>query len=40
MTGVFYVRDGSGQKIYDDPVLEKTRQGMLNVIIGSQGDLP
>jgi [protein-PII] uridylyltransferase len=32
MNGVFYVRDGSGQKIYDDPVLEKTRQGILDVI--------
>jgi [protein-PII] uridylyltransferase len=35
MTGVFYVRDGSGQKIYDDPVLEKAREGILKVIIGS-----
>jgi [protein-PII] uridylyltransferase len=35
MTGVFYVRDMSGQKIYNNPVLEKTRQGILNVIVGS-----
>jgi [protein-PII] uridylyltransferase len=32
MTGVFYVRDGSGQKIYDDLVLEKAREGILRVI--------
>ena len=32
MTGVFYVRDGSGQKIYDDLLLERTRQGILDVI--------
>jgi [protein-PII] uridylyltransferase len=35
MTGVFYVRDGSGQKIYDAPVLERARQGILDVITGS-----
>lgn len=34
MTGVFYVRDGSGQKIYDDLLLEKTRQGIMGVITG------
>jgi [protein-PII] uridylyltransferase len=32
MTGVFYVRDSSGQKIYDAPVLEKARQEILEVI--------
>ena len=35
MTGVFYVRDGSGQKIYDGLVLEQARQGILNLIVGS-----
>jgi [protein-PII] uridylyltransferase len=34
MTGVFYVRDASGQKIYDAPVLDKARQEILEVIAG------
>jgi [protein-PII] uridylyltransferase len=34
MTGVFYVRDGSGQKIHDALVLEKARQGIMDVITG------
>ena len=37
MTGVFYVRDGSGQKIYDDHMLEKARQGIADVITGPIG---
>jgi [protein-PII] uridylyltransferase len=32
MTGVFYVRDASGQKIHDAPVLENVRQEILEVI--------
>ena len=32
MTGVFYVRDASGQKIFDAPVLEEARQEILEVI--------
>ncbi len=32
MTGVFYVRDASGQKIYEDSGLEKVRQEILGVI--------
>ena len=32
MTGVFYVRDGSGQKIFDAPVLEEARREILSVI--------
>lgn len=35
MTGVFYVRDGSGQKIYDGLVLEQARRGILDVIVNS-----
>ena len=34
MTGVFYVRDASGQKIYDAPVLDRARQEILEVIGG------
>ena len=34
MTGVFYVRDASGQKIYDTPVLDRARQEILEVIAG------
>jgi [protein-PII] uridylyltransferase len=32
MTGVFYVRDASGQKIYEDTVLEKVRREILGVL--------
>jgi [protein-PII] uridylyltransferase len=32
MTGVFYVRDASGQKIYEDSVLEKVRREILEVL--------
>jgi len=32
MTGVFYVRDASGQKIYEDSALEKVRREILGVI--------
>ena len=32
MTGVFYVRDASGQKIYEDSVLEKVRREILGVL--------
>jgi hypothetical protein len=32
MTGVFYVRDASGQKIYEDSGLEKVRQELLGVL--------
>ena len=32
MTGVFYVRDASGQKIYDAPVLDEAKQEILEVI--------
>jgi [protein-PII] uridylyltransferase len=31
-TGVFYVRDDSGQKIYEDTILEETRHALLSVI--------
>jgi [protein-PII] uridylyltransferase len=31
-TGVFYVRDVSGQKIYEDSILEEARQALLSVI--------
>jgi [protein-PII] uridylyltransferase len=31
-TGVFYVRDDSGQKIYEDTILEETRHALLLVI--------
>jgi [protein-PII] uridylyltransferase len=34
MTGAFYVRDASGQKVYDAPVLEKVREVILEVIEG------
>jgi [protein-PII] uridylyltransferase len=32
MTGVFYVRDASGQKIYEDSILEKVRREILGVL--------
>jgi len=32
MTGVFYVRDASGQKIYEDSGLENVRQELLGVL--------
>jgi len=32
MTGVFYVRDASGQKIYENFLIEKVRQEMLRVL--------
>jgi [protein-PII] uridylyltransferase len=32
MTGVFYVRDASGQKIYEDSILEKVRHEILGVL--------
>ena len=32
MTGVFYVRDASGQKIYEDSLLEKVRREILSVL--------
>ena len=32
MTGVFYVRDASGQKIYEDSGLETVRQELLGVL--------
>jgi [protein-PII] uridylyltransferase len=32
MTGVFYVRDASGQKIYENFLIEKVRQEMLKVL--------
>jgi [protein-PII] uridylyltransferase len=32
MTGVFYVRDASGQKMYDDPVLERVRREIMSVM--------
>jgi [protein-PII] uridylyltransferase len=32
MTGVFYVRDESGQKIYDDPVLDGVKSEILAVM--------
>jgi [protein-PII] uridylyltransferase len=32
MTGVFYVRDASGQKIYEDFLLEKVRREILGVL--------
>jgi [protein-PII] uridylyltransferase len=32
MTGVFYVRDASGQKIYEDSVLEKVRREILGAL--------
>jgi [protein-PII] uridylyltransferase len=31
-TGVFYVRDVSGQKIFEDGILEQTRQALLSVM--------
>jgi [protein-PII] uridylyltransferase len=32
MTGVFYVRDASGQKIYENPLLEKVRRELLGAL--------
>ena len=32
LTGVFYVRDGSGQKIYEDSILEEVRREILGVL--------
>jgi len=32
MTGVFYVRDASGQKIYEDSILEEVRREILGVL--------
>ncbi len=32
MTGVFYVRDASGQKIYDDPVLDRVSREIIAVM--------
>ena len=32
MTGVFYVRDASGQKVYEHPVLENVRREILGVL--------
>jgi hypothetical protein len=32
MTGVFYVRDSSGQKIQGEDELESIRQGILSVL--------
>jgi [protein-PII] uridylyltransferase len=32
MTGVFYVRDASGQKIYEDTLIEQVRREILGVI--------
>ncbi|MCJ7596353.1 MAG: hypothetical protein MUO52_16415, partial [Desulfobacterales bacterium] len=32
MTGVFYVRDAGGQKIYEDAILNKTRDEILSVL--------
>jgi len=32
MTGVFYVRDASGQKIYEDAVLDKTRDEIVSIL--------
>jgi [protein-PII] uridylyltransferase len=32
MTGVFYVRDVSGQKIYEDSILEETRRTLISVM--------
>lgn len=32
MTGVFYVQDASGQKVYEDPLLEKVRREILGVL--------
>jgi [protein-PII] uridylyltransferase len=33
MTGVFYVRDSSGQKIYGEHDIEKTKRGVMSVIM-------
>jgi len=32
MSGVFYVRDSSGQKIYDEPEMEKVKTGIFSVM--------
>jgi [protein-PII] uridylyltransferase len=32
MTGVFYVRDASGQKIYENSLIEKVRREILGVL--------
>jgi [protein-PII] uridylyltransferase len=33
MTGVFYVRDSGGQKIYGEHEIEKTKRGVMSVIM-------
>jgi hypothetical protein len=32
MTGVFYVRDASGQKIYEDSLMEKVQREIMGVL--------